>query len=123
LRNLVCRIISQHDIAEILLKLALNTSQSIIPAPSNSFSLFQLACATSDKIFKLFKAVSICLCFNFYCRCEASAKNKINIESEVSTLVLCHNKNHKFCLFTIESRVHIYIYVICVHIFCTSYMF
>jgi hypothetical protein len=121
LRNLVCIICSQHHIAEILLKLPLNTSQLIIPAPSNSFSLFQLSCATSDKIFKLFKAVNICLCLNFYVRCEASAKNKINIESEVSTfiyiLVLCHNKNQKFCLFTIESRVHIYIYVICVHNF------
>ena len=32
LRNLVYRICLHHDIAEILLRLALNTSQSIIPA-------------------------------------------------------------------------------------------
>ena len=76
-----------HDIAEILLQLALNTSQSTILATSNSFSFFQLSCATSDIIFKLLKAVSICLCLNFYFLCEASAKNKTNIESQVFTFI------------------------------------
>ena len=61
MRNLVYRICLHHYIAEMLLKLALNTSQSIIPTSSNSLSLFQLSCATSDINFKLLEAVSICL--------------------------------------------------------------
>jgi hypothetical protein len=81
MRNLVHRICLYHDIAEILLKLKLNTIQSIIPAPSKSISLFELSYSTSDIIFKLLKAVNICLCLNFYFRCEASSKNNNNIES------------------------------------------
>ena len=72
-------ICSHHDIAEILLKLALNTNQWIIPAPLSS--------ETSDIIFKLLKAVSICLCLNCYFRCEACAKYKTNIESQVFTFI------------------------------------
>ena len=43
LRNLVYRICLHHDIAEILLRLALNTSQSIIPAS------FYFRCEASAK--------------------------------------------------------------------------
>ena len=109
MRNLVHRICLYHDIAEILLKLTLNTSQSIIPTSSNSFSLFQLSCATSDIIFKLFKAVSICLCFNFYFLCEASAKYNNNIESRVSTFIyisyVLQQKLDKPCLFPFPIRL------------------
>jgi hypothetical protein len=104
LRNLVYKICLHYVIAEILLELALNNRQSIIPASSNSFSLFQLSCATSDITFKLFKAVSICLCLNFYFLCEASAKYNNNIESQVSTFVyisyMLQQKLEKLCLFT-----------------------
>jgi len=121
LRNLVYRICLHQDIAEILLKLALNTSQSIISAYSNSFSLFQLSILTafnnlkimsevaSDIIVKLLKAVSICLCLNFYFRCEASAKNKTNIESQVSTFIyisyMLQQKLEKLCLFTFPVKL------------------
>jgi hypothetical protein len=104
LRNLVHKICLHYVIDEILLKLALNSRQSIIPASSNRLSLWQLSCATSDIIFKLFKAVSICWCLNFYFLCEASAKYNNNIESQVSTFMyisyMLQQKLDKLCLFT-----------------------
>jgi hypothetical protein len=104
MRNLVYKICLHHHTADTLLKLALNTNQAIIPASSNSFSLFQLSCGTSDIIFKLMKAVKICLCLNFYFRCEASAKNNTNIEIQVSTCIyisyMLQQNLDKLCLFT-----------------------
>jgi hypothetical protein len=42
--------------------------------------------------------------FEFYFRCESSAKNKTNIESQVSTFVyiryMLQQKLEKLCLFT-----------------------
>ena len=104
MRNLVYKICLHHHTADILLTLALNTNQSIIPASSNSFSLFELSSGTSDIIFKLMKAVKIFLCLNFYFRCEASAKNNTNIEIQVSTFIyisyMLKQKLDELCLFT-----------------------
>jgi hypothetical protein len=74
-------------------------------------SLYQYIIGLHDKIY-LYKDVLIssiflnmmAAMFEFYFRCESSAKNKTNIESQVSTFVyiryMLQQKLEKLCLFT-----------------------
>ena len=112
MRNLVYIICLDHDIAEILLKLALYTNQSIIPASSTSFIFSIVMCDLWHNL-QFVEGGQYLLMFEFCFRCEASAKDKTNIESQVSTFVyinyMLQQKWEKLCLFTFPVQLVNYI--------------